>query len=56
MGGEDGGEKVEFGGEKRASRNFRLMKIDVLRSNFNLERSKNKDMCEKRPKMAEKIF
>ena len=40
MGGGNGGEKVEFGGEKRASRIFRLMKIDVLRSIFNLERSK----------------
>ena len=33
-------EKVEFGGEKPASRIFRLMKIDVLRSIFNLEMSK----------------
>ena len=40
VGGEDGGEKVEFGGEKRASRIFRLMKMDVLRSNFDMERSK----------------
>ena len=56
MGGENGEEKVEFGGEKRASRIFRLMKIDVLRSIFNLERSKKWDIGEKRPKMAEKIF
>ena len=30
MGGGNGGEKVEFGRGKRASRIFRLMKIDVL--------------------------
>ena len=40
MDGGNGGEKVEFGGEKRASRIFRLMKIDVLRLNFDMERSK----------------
>ena len=31
VGGGSWGEKVEFGGEKRASRIFRLMKIDVLK-------------------------
>ena len=34
MGGEDGEEKMEFGGGKRASRIFRLMKIDVQKSLF----------------------
>ena len=56
VGGGSWGEKVEFGGEKRASRIFRLMKIDVLRSIFNLERSKKYDIGEKGPKMAEKLF
>ena len=56
MGGGSWGEKVELGGENRASRIVRLMKIDVLRSIFNLERSKKLDNSEKGPKMAEHIF
>ena len=51
-----GEEKVEFGGEKRVSRIFCLMKMDVLRSNFNMERLKKLDNNENVPKMAEKFF
>ena len=56
MDDENGEEKVEFGSEKRASRIFRLMKIDVFNANFNMERSEKSYNSEKRPKMAEKIF
>ena len=56
VGGGSWGEKVEFGGEKRASRIFCWMKMKVLRSIFNLERSKKSDNSEKGPKIAEKIF
>ena len=56
MGGGSGGEKMEFGSKKRASRIFRWMKIDVFNANFDMERSKKLDNSEKGPKMAEKIF
>ena len=41
---------MEFGGEKRASRFFRLRTNYVLRAKFNMERSKIRDISEKRPK------
>ena len=40
MGGGNGGEKVEFGGEKRASRIFCWMKMNRFNTNFKMERSK----------------
>ena len=56
MDDENGEEKMEFGGEKRASTIFRLMNIDVFDANFDMERSKKLDNSEKGPKMAKKIF
>ena len=56
VGGGNGGEKLEFGGGKRASRIFRWMKIDVFDTNFDMERSKKWDDSEKGPKMAKNIF
>ena len=60
MGGGPGGEKVEFGGEKRASRIFCWMKMNRFNTNFKMERSKNKILAKKgrkRPKrFVEKIW
>ena len=56
MGGENGGEKVEFGGEKRASRIFCWMKMNRFDTNFKMERSKKLYIGEKGPKIAEKVF
>ena len=56
VGGGNGGEKVEFGGEKRASRIFCWMKMNRFDTNFKMEKSKKIDNSEKGPKIAEKIF
>ena len=56
MDGGNGGEKVEFGGEKRASRIFCWMKMNRFNTNFNMERPKKYDIGEKRPKIAKNIF
>ena len=40
VGGGNEGEKVEFGGEKWASRIFCWMKMDRFDANFDMERSK----------------
>ena len=48
--------KMEFGGEKRASRIFRSMKIDVFDANFHMERSKKSDIVEKQLKSGHKYF
>ena len=49
-------EKVEFGGEKQASRCFCWMKMNRFDTNFKMERSKKWDDSQKLPKMAEKAF
>ena len=44
MDDENGEEKVEFGGEKRASRIFCWMKMNRFNTNFKMERSKIADI------------
>ena len=56
MDGGNGGEKVEFGGGKRASRICCWMKMNRFDANFKMEKSKKLDDSEKEPKMAEKVF
>ena len=56
MDDENGEEKVEFGGEKRASRILCWMKVNRFNTNFHMQGSKISDISEKRQKMAENIF
>ena len=56
MGGGNGGEKVEFGGEKRDSNFFCWMKMNRFDTNFKMERSKKQIMAKKGRKMPKTFF
>ena len=48
--------KLEFGTQKRASRIFRWSKMDLLSTNFNMQRSKISNVIEKLPQMTKNKF
>ena len=56
MGGGNGGEKMEFGGEKQASRIFCWMKMKRFTTNFKMERSKNKILAKKGRKWPKRFL
>ena len=56
VGGENGGEKMELGGGKRASRFFCWMKMNRFNANFDMERSTKIIYWRKRAENGRKDF